>query len=214
MPTGRVKWIDPDSGEARIVSRSGHEYPATSREMQSKARAAGAYVTFKIKKEDGVARAVEVALREGTRVARTQGRFGDLARARHPDAKGRPGLSRRRSEVGLDPTEKATEVARLWVDALVRGDRTATLGFYSPDCVIHPPSGSTEVGYKAVQEYLDRSPLLASGHRDVRIREVAGPRVVVSWPLTADDQARVPASELRNQTTLRIAHGQIVEQWG
>lgn len=80
--------------------------------------------------------------------------------------------------------------------------------------MIHTPSGSTKVGRQAAHDYLDRSPLLGSEHRDVRIREIAGPRIVVSWRLTPDDEARVPVSELRNQTTLRIAHGQIAEQWG
>lgn len=133
MPTGRVKWFDPGSGEAKIVSRSGREYPASSRDMQSKARAAGAHVTFKVKKDDGVERAVDVALREGTRVSPRQAGFGNLARARHPDSKGRAGLSRRRSNVGRDPEAAATQVARQWVDALVRGDRTAALRFYAPE---------------------------------------------------------------------------------
>jgi hypothetical protein len=213
MPTGRVKWFDPDSGEARVVARSGREYPAVQSDVEPKARTADAHVNFKIKRDEGVARAVDVRLRQGTRVARSQHRFGDLSGAARPDSKGRPGLSRRRQDVGLDPDEPAAEVARLWVDPVVRGDRVAARRFYAPNCVIHTPGGAAETGRKAVEECLDRNPLLGSEHRDVRIREL-GSRVEVRWPLTSDDQARVPVSEQRDRTTLRIAHGQIVEQWG
>lgn len=212
MPTGRVKWFEPDTGEARIVARSGHEYPSASSEIEPKARVADARVTFKVRTDDGVTRAVEVRLREGTRVARGQGRFGDLSGASHPDAKGRPALTRRRSDSGVDADEPASRVARRWADALVRGDRQAVLRLYSPDCVIHTPSGSTETGGKAVQASIDRNALLGSGHLDVEIREV-GPRVLVRWRLSADDQARIPASEQRTQAAVRIAHGQIIEQW-
>lgn len=212
MPTGRVKWYEPDSGEARILARSGGEYPANRHEIEPKARVADAHVTFKIRREDGVERAVEVRLRKGTHVARSQHDFGDLAGAAHPDEKGRPGLSRRRTDVGLDANEPPAKVTRLWVDALARGDRAAALRFYAPDCLVHDRSGSTEVGRKAVQTSIDRNPLLGSGHRDVEIREVE-PRVLIRWTLSSDDQARVPASEQRSQIAMRIAHGQIVEQW-
>jgi hypothetical protein len=212
MPTGRVRWFAPDTGEARIVARSGREYPASSGEIEPKARAADARVTFKVRTDGGVTRAVEVRLREGTRVARAQGRFGDLSGARRPDAKGRSGLTRRRSDADLDAAEPASRVTRRWVDALVRGDREAVLRLYSPDCVVHTPSGSTETGDRAVQASIDRNALLGSGHLDVEIREV-GPRVLVRWRLSADDQARVPGSDQRTQAALRIAHGQIIEQW-
>ncbi len=195
MPTGRVKWYEPDAGEARIVAQSGGEYPASRHEIEPEARVANAHVTFKIRREDGVERAVDVRLREGTRVARAQHDFGDLSGASRPGA-----------------DEAAPRVARRWVDALARGDRAAALRFYAPDCVIHTRSGSTEKGRKAAQASLDRNPLLGSGHLDVEIREVE-PRVLIRWTLSEDDQARIPTSEQRTQTGLRIAHGQIVEQW-
>jgi hypothetical protein len=103
-------------------------------------------------------------------------------------------------------------VARQWVDALVSGKRAAVLELYAPDCVIHTRSGAV-MGQNAAQASIDRNPLLASGHHDVRIRGI-GARVQVRWPLSADDKARVPTSEQVTQTTLRIAHGQIAEQWG
>ena len=212
MPTGRMKWFDPDTGEGRVVARSGGEYPAVTSEIEPKARIADARVTFKVRMEDGVSRAVEVRLREGTRVARAQGRFGNLSGASRPDDKGRAALTRRRSDPGLDPDAPPTRVARRWVDALVRGDREAVLRFYSPDCVIHTSAGSTEAGEKAVQASIDRNALLGSAHRDVEIREV-GPRVLIRWRLSDDDQARIPISEQRTQAALRIAHGQIIEQW-
>lgn len=213
MPSGRVKWFDLASHEARVVARSGREYPAAAGELEPPARTADASVTFKVRKQDGVARAVEVRLRGGTRVSPTQGRFGDLGSARHPDAKGREPLARRRSETGLDAGEPLSRVALHWVDALFSGDRTAVMLCYAPDCVIHAPSGTGQIGRKAVQEYMDRSPLLGSRHDDVRIREIAS-RVRVSWRLNAGDQVRVPVSERQTQATLRIEHGQIAEQWG
>jgi hypothetical protein len=213
MPTGRVKWFDQASNEARIVARSGREYPAAAGEFEPPARTADAPVTFKVRRQDGVARAVEVRLHGGTRVSPAHGRFGDLSGAKHPDTKGRAPLARQRSETGVDAGAPVSGVARNWVDALVTGDRTAVLQFYAPDCVIHAPSGTGEIGRKAAQDYMDRSPLLGSGHHDVRIREI-GSRVQVSWPLGADDQTRVPVSEQQTQTTLRIEHGQIAEQWG
>lgn len=213
MPSGRVKWFDLASHEARIVARSGREYPAAADELEPPARTADAPVTFKVRKQDGVARAVEVRLRGGTRVSPTQGRFGDLSSAKHPDSKGREPLARQRSETGLDAGEPVSRVARHWVEALFSGDRTGVMQCYAPDCVIHAPSGTGEIGRKAVQEYMDRSPLLGSRHDDVRIREIAS-RVRVSWRLNAGDQVRVPISERQTQATLRIEHGQIAEQWG
>jgi len=168
-------------------------------------------VTFKVRTEGGVARAIEVRLREGTRVSPTQGRFGDLSGAKHSDSKGRAPLARQRSEAGVDADELMTRVARHWVDALVSGNRAAVLELYAANCVIHTRSRA-EAGQTAVQASIDRNPLLGSGHRDVRIRGI-GSRVQVRWPLSADDQARVLTSEQRTQTTLRIAHGQIAEQW-
>jgi hypothetical protein len=212
MPIGHVKWFDPASHEARIIARTGHEYPAEVSQVEPPARTADAPVTFKVRTEGGVARAVDVRLRVGTRVSPTQGRFGDLSGAKHANSKGRAPLARQRSEAGLDAGEQVTRVARQWVDALVSGKRAAVLELYAPDCVIHTRSGAV-MGQNAAQASIDRNPLLASGHHDVRIRGI-GARVQVRWPLSADDKARVPTSEQVTQTTLRIAHGQIAEQWG
>lgn len=211
MPTGRVKWFDPASQEARIVSRSGREYPADVSQMEPPARTADAPVTFKLRTKSGVTRAFEVRLHQGTRVSSTQGRFGDLSGAKHPDSRGRAPLARQRSEAGLDADEKLARIARHWVDALVSGDRQVVMELYAPDCVIHARSGA-ETGRKAIGTSVDRNPLLGSGHRDVQIRSI-GSRVHVSWPQSRGDQARVPVSGQRTQTTLRFEHGQIAEQW-
>jgi SnoaL-like domain len=194
------------------VGRSGREYPAEAGEIEPPARTADAPVTFKLKRANGVTCAIEVRLRRGTRVSPTQGRFGDLSGATHPDSRGRAALSRSRLDPGLNSDELATLVARHWVEALVRGDRAAAKRLYAPDSVIHTQSG-VETGPKAVQSCIDRSPLLASRHSDAQIRESRS-RVRISWGLSTEDLARVPASERRTQTTLRIAHGQIAEQWG
>jgi len=212
MPTGHVKWFDDAAREARLVSRSGREYPAEAAEIEPPARTADAPVAFKLKRANGVMRAVEVRLRRGTRVSPTQGRFGDLSGAAHPDSKGRAALSRRRLDPGLDSDELASRVARHWVEALARGDRAAAKKLYAPDAVIHTQSG-VETGRKVVQLCIDRSPLLAGYRSDVQIGGDQS-RVRISWGLGAEDLARVPASERRTQTTLRIAHGQIAEQWG
>ena len=94
---------------------------------------------------------------------------------------------------------------------LVRGDRAAAERLFAPDSVIHTQSG-VETGRKAVQLCIDRSPLLASHRSDVQIRRSRS-RVRISWGLSAEGPARVPTSERRTQTTLRIAYGQIAEQW-
>lgn len=211
MASGRVKWFDPATREARIVARSGREFPAEVSHMEPSARDAGARVTFELRTESGVTRATEVRLHEGTRVSRRQGRFGDLSGAKHPDSKGRAPLARRRSLAGPDADEPVTRTARHWVGALVRGEREAVLQLYAPDCVIHTQS-RTEKGHRAIEASIDRNPLLGSGHGDVRIRGI-GSRVKVQWPLSVEDRARVPESEQRTQATLRIAHGQIAEQW-
>lgn len=212
MPTGHVKWFDPASHEARIIAGTGREFPVEASQIEPSARTADAPVIFKLRTEDGVTRAIEVRLREGTRVSPTQGRFGDLSGAKHPNSKGRAPLARQRPLAGLDADELVTRVARHWVDVLVSGKRAAVLELYAPDCVIHTRSGA-ETGPKAVQASIDRNPLLGSGHHDVRIRGI-GARVQLRWPLSVDDKARVPTSEQATQTTLRIAHGQIAEQWG
>ncbi len=213
MPTGRVKWFDPHAREAIVVARSRREYPALASDIEPKARASAAIVTFKIKRGEGVDRAFDVVLREGTRAAASKHRFGDLKGAPRPASRGRPALSRHRLDVFPNPDEAPVQTVQRWVDAVVRGDRLAALRFYVPDCLVHPPGGSTEIGRKAVQDLLDRSPLLGSDHRDIEIRDLGG-RIQVSWRLTPADEARVPVSERTSKTVLRVAHGQIVEQWG
>jgi hypothetical protein len=212
MPIGHVKWFDAAAREARLVSRTGREYTAEAAELELPARTADAPVTFNIKRTNGVTRGVDVRLRRGTRVSSTQGRFGDLSGAAHPDSRGRAALSRRRLDPGLDSDELPTRVARHWVEALVHGDRAAAKRLYAPDSVIHTHS-AVETGRKAVQLCIDRSPLLASHRSDVQIGGDRS-RVRITWGLSAEDLARVPASERRTETTLRIAHGQIAEQWG
>src|SRR5579883_3039929 len=89
MPSGQVIWFDAGTGEARLVGRQGREYPAVFSEIEPSARAAGARVTFDVARSGGMARAVNVRLRVGTRVAPTQRDFGNLAGARRPNTAGR-----------------------------------------------------------------------------------------------------------------------------
>jgi ribosome-associated translation inhibitor RaiA len=87
MPDGIVQWFDARIGEGRIV-RGSREYPLRAEDAEPAARHPGARVHFDIRREEGSERAVNATLRVGTRVSPRQRRFGDLAGARTPDAKG------------------------------------------------------------------------------------------------------------------------------
>lgn len=66
MPTGKMKWFDSESGQARIVARSGHEFAALACEVETAARTPRARVIFDVIREGGIARAANVRLHRGT----------------------------------------------------------------------------------------------------------------------------------------------------
>lgn len=212
MPSGQVIWFDAGTGEARLVGRQGREYPAAVSEIEPAARASGARVTFDVARSGGTARAVNVRLRVGTRVASTQRDFGNLAGAKRPDTAGRAGLGRRRPDLDLGREDPPSEVARRWVEALVGEDLPAAEQLYAPDAVIHA-GARTSAGRASIARYLEGTALVGARHWNVEIREV-GAGVRVRWRPSTEDGARVPASDRTAHTTLRIVHGQIAEQWG
>jgi cold shock CspA family protein len=212
MSTGKVKWFDPNTGDARIVGRSGREYGVRAADLEPAARAPRARVSFDVVREGGVARAVNVRLFEGTRTSRLQGRFGNLAGARRPDAAGHEASSREHPDREAGPAPRLpAAVARAWLEAMAEGDLRAALHLYAPDAVVHLTDGD-QAGYRAVQRFLEGSVLLDVRHPDIEVEE-RDSLVHVRWQLSNVDAARTPLADRRTTTRLRVEHGQIVEQW-
>ena len=78
MPDGLLQWYDVRRGEGRVVL-GGREYTVQAADVEPGARVPGARVHFDVKRHDGVNVAVNVRLRQGTRVSRRQRRFGQIA---------------------------------------------------------------------------------------------------------------------------------------
>ncbi len=78
MPDGLLQWYDVRRGEGRVVL-GGREYAVQAADVEPGARVPGARVHFDVKRHDGVNVAVNVRLRQGTRVSRRQRRFGQIA---------------------------------------------------------------------------------------------------------------------------------------
>lgn len=140
MPTGTMLWFDPGTGEGRVVA-SGCEYPADVSDVEPRARATGARVHFDIQRVDGVARAVRVAARPGTRTSTRQRRFGDMTDSAHPAEKGRAPLTHHHT--AIDPLYVGRPVAlvRHWIQAADSGHLDGLLPLYAPDAVLPTPSG-------------------------------------------------------------------------
>lgn len=212
MSTGKIKWFDPTTGDARIVGRSGREYVARGADLEPAARAPRARVSFDVVREGNVVRAVNVRLHEGTRTSRLQGRFGSLAGARRPDAAGREASSREHPDREAGPAPRLpAAVARTWMEAMFEGDLSAAMSHYAPDAVVHLPQGD-QVGHRAIQAFLDGSVLLGVRHSDTEVEE-RGSLVRVRWRASNVDAVRTPVRERSTTTRLRVEHGQIVEQW-
>lgn len=213
MSTGKIKWFDPDTGDARVVGRSGREYVVRAADLEPAARAARARVSFDVVHEGRVPRAINVRLHEGTRTSHLQGRFGNLAGARRPDASGREASSREHPDREAGPALRLpAAVARVWLEAMAEGDLTGALRLYAPDAVVHLPDGD-QAGRRAVQRCLEGSVLLGTRHSDTEVVEEQGSLVRVRWHASKVDFVRTPMDDRRTTTTLRVEHGQIVEQW-
>lgn len=136
MPTGTRLWFDPRIGGGRVVA-SGREYPADVSDVEPRARATGARVHFDIQWVDGVARAVRVAARPGTRTSTRQRRFGDMTGSAHPAEKDRAPLTHHHT--AIDPLSVGRPVAlvRHWIQAADSGRLDGLLPLYAPDAVLH-----------------------------------------------------------------------------
>jgi hypothetical protein len=202
VPDGVLQWFDPATGDGAVV-RGGRVYAAAAKDVESVARRPGAHVHFDVRDDHGAARAVNVTLRHGTRVSPHQGRFGTLAGARRPDTKGSAPFAHPHPELGLSLASHPLEVARAWVRCLQAADADTALSLYAPDAVVHV-GGEALSGRSRLSAYLQESGLLGVAVTP----EIRGDddTIVVMWPPVARDR---PGVELR----LRVAHGQLAEQW-
>jgi len=202
VATGVVKWFDPATAEGTI-GKGSRELPVRAEDMEPSARVAGARVRFDVARERGSERAVDVRLREGTRVSRRQHRFGDLVGTGHPDEAGRRPLTHGRPD-RVRASGHPMETARRWVVAMEAGDLAGALACYANNAVLHVGAAS-HVGLNAIQGVLDGHPLFqATPGRVVAHGEDA--TILMRW--SAGGSA-VPGGETR----LRIVHGRILEQW-
>lgn len=76
MASGRVVRFNENVGHGRIEDSSGG-YSVRADDMAPDARVEGAFVDFDVESDEPHDRAINVRLREGTRNATTQRRFGD-----------------------------------------------------------------------------------------------------------------------------------------
>ena len=198
MPRGEVKWFDPKTGDA-MIARGSKLFPTTAAEMDSHARVPGARVHFDIVRDDGVERAVNVVLVEGTRTSRRQARFGDQAGAHHPDEKGHVALSRHHPQQDFGLEDRPVEVVRTWVRLIGSGDIPTAVHLYHPAAVLHRRE-ETLRGRSAVPD------VLADLHRvKLFTVEPAEEETTVTWT--------DPDTGGRRRSRFRVEHGLIVEQW-
>ncbi|MGH2650137.1 MAG: nuclear transport factor 2 family protein [Actinomycetota bacterium] len=202
MATGVVKWFDPATAEGAI-GRRGRELPVRAEDMEPSARVAGARVRFDVARERGFERAVDVRLREGTRVSRRQHRFGDLVGAGHPDEAGRPPLTHGRPDP-VRPAVHPMQTARRWVAAMEAGDLVGALACYAENAVLHV-GAATHVGPNAIRGVLEGHPLFQATPGLVVVHG-EGATILVRWSAGGPD---VPGGETR----LGVAHARILEQW-
>jgi hypothetical protein len=197
-----MSWFDPSTGEGRVRWGS-RELEVDVDEIEPAARAAGARVTFDLVRVEGGRRAARVRLKRGKRVSPRRSRFGDLAGAHHPDQKGhRPVHGRPATPERVHRREdRPVEVVRLWLRGIEQGEVGATCHLYASDVRLHD-GDAEDRGPAAVRRFLSSTPV--RGRHDGRVEPGQDPaRVMVRWP---DDGS--PTS-----IELRIAHGQISEQW-
>lgn len=202
MPTGRVKWFDPRTGEGRIA-RYGREYPIVLGAIEAKARAPGARVHFDVRRDLGVSSATNVRLDPGKRTSHRHHRFGDLVGAAQPDAKGHAPLTHQHRDLDLNPGPQPMRVVRAWLDALMDGDLPTALMLYASDARVHA-GGQTLAGRRGAERALQASTLLALRGRNIEIQGEDS-AIVVRW------KAQKGASG--GTTRVRIEHDRIAEQW-
>jgi ribosome-associated translation inhibitor RaiA len=202
MPDGVVAWFDPKAGTGRI-DHAGHRYAVSAKAIEPAARVAGARVHFDIDHRTEGATATDVRLREGTRVARRQRRFGDLVGARAPDAKGTPEFLRHRPELGRGLAHRPMRVVEGWAAFMAAGELDEAISLYAPDASLRV-EGQVLIGPAAIRRFWAASPLLGGpAPAEVRGEDDA---VVVRW-------ARQGPDGETTETRLQVAHGEIADQW-
>ena len=201
MPKGTVRWFDPHADEGRIA-HAGHDVPIRGRDLQAAARVPGARVHFDLRREDGVLRAHNARLLQGTRQSPRQGRFGDLVGAKQPDHKGHPPLTHGHPDPQPGPG-LPSGVVRRWIEAMEQGDLERATGLYSPDAILHAERGRLQ-GHKDIHNYLSGSPLLGSSPWTVQIR--GDGVILLRWRSPRD-------AGPRGASWFRIRHSEIAEQW-
>jgi hypothetical protein len=202
MPDGVVAWFDPGAGVGRIDC-SGKRYAVSAAAMEPAARVAGARVHFDIDHETEAASAANVRLREGTRVARRQRRFGDLVGARAADARGTPGFVQHRPELGRGLAHRPMRVVEGWAAFVAAGELDEAMALYAPDASLRV-EGEVLVGPEAIRRHWATSPLLG-GPAPVEVRG-EDDVIVVRWDRHGPDGETA-------ETRLQVAHGEIADQW-
>ena len=188
MPNGIVRWIDPKRSIGR-VSRWGKGYPFRCEDAERDALTADARVHFDLRRQGGAPWAVNIRLRRGTRTSRRQHRFGDQA-----------GVHTRARREQLDPAT----LAKRWLGEVERGNAAAAVEVYAPEARLHTASG-TYAGRDRILAYLADNPVVRPNPTDVATRGQDENVVTIGWR----DTARGP----HRQTRLRVARGEIIEQW-
>jgi ribosome-associated translation inhibitor RaiA len=163
MPDGVMQWFDT-TARAGVVLRGGRRYPVRAADAEPDAQVAGARIHFDVQRAGGVERAVDVALRAGTRVSHRQRRFGDLSGARSPDM----------------------AAAEQWGTLLDEGDLDGAMLLVAPDAALHA-GGTALVGPRHIRSHLEGWPPAGAG----RCRLIPGDdgTMTVRWP-TPEEGAR------------------------
>lgn len=202
MPDGVVQWFDPTTGDGRIL-HAGRRFAARAEDMEPKARTPGARVHFDIDHDAPGSVATAVRLRRGRRVSHRQRRFGDLVGASSLDTKGNAPFNRERPDLGPSHERNPMRVAELWAEWVSTGDLEAAMQLYAPDAVLHV-EGEPRTGPKEIRAQLEASPLLR-GPLPGEIRGDGTDGVLLRWAPEEPDGVA--------ETRLRMAHGEIAEQW-
>jgi hypothetical protein len=203
VPTGTVAWYDPRD-ETGDIKRKDRHYAVTGSDMQPAARETGARVHFDIARIGRVEHAVNVRRLTGTRTAPAHSRTGDLSGAHHPDDKGGDARTRQAGDIAWRLSGRPAELVRQWALALAGDDADLALPLYASNALVHA-NGKTWNGRNEIRTFLYGHGLIGSGIAQPRIRGTEGD-FDVQWP----EMTARPARTAR----LRVAHGQIVEQWG
>lgn len=202
MPDGVLQWYDEKSGEGTIV-RGGQRFSVHVADMDPTARYPGARVHFDIRREHGAERAVEVHLRQGTRVGRGHGRFGTLTGARRPDTKGSAPFAHPHPDLGLSLAVHPLEVVQAWADAISRGEQDTALSLFAPDAVVHLAEADL-VGRRQLDSWLEQHPALGCGQRATL--QGRGAELEVSWEPVEPGTPEAGVG-------CTVKHGLIVEAW-